>query len=46
VIFFVNLVNFAEKTVARAGLKPMQPMRLHWPRASGGPAPFVWIVVH
>jgi len=37
---------------SRAGLKPMQPMRLHWaprlwgPRASGGPAPCVWIVVH
>ena len=37
---------------ARAGLKPIQPMRLHWaphlwwPRASGDPAPCVWIVVH
>jgi len=40
------------KVVVRAGLKPMQPMRLHWaprlwwPRASGGPAPCVWKVVH
>ena len=45
-------IDISAVKTARAGLKPMQPMRLHWaprlrgPRASGGPAPCVWIVVY
>jgi len=39
-------LNQSSSHGGRAGLKPMQPMRLHWAPRHWGPAPCVWIVVH